>query len=391
MNYRKKVVLMLGVLSYLNLGTFSQAAPLTVDHTSVAGVQQASNDKKTIKISGSVRDAAGESIIGATILEKGTSNGVVSDMDGNFSMTVAANGILHISYIGYVDQDIAVAGKSLFNIQLLEDTEMLDEVVVIGYGTVKKSHLSGAVSSVGTKELNGDVATTAATALQGKIAGVTVMSSSGNPNDGTTINVRGISSLSNNAPLFVVDGAFGDINMVDPNDIQSIEVLKDAAAAAIYGSRAAGGVVLITTKGGRKEMPTKVDVNFFTGVQQNPKKLNVLNGEQYSRFASYYGMAADGYGSETDAIPFIGEGTDWQDVMLNTAMVYKANVSVTGGSKNASFSASGGYLNKDGIMRNSSHESYNIRLKSDFSFLNNRVTLGESLIIRLAEGKGFSV
>ena len=123
MNYRKKVVLMLGVLSYLNLGTFSQAAPLTVDHTSVAGVQQASNDKKTIKISGSVRDAAGESIIGATILEKGTSNGVVSDMDGNFSMTVAANGILHISYIGYVDQDIAVAGKSLFNIQLLEDTE----------------------------------------------------------------------------------------------------------------------------------------------------------------------------------------------------------------------------------------------------------------------------
>ena len=129
MNYRKKVVLMLGVLSYLNLGTFSQAAPLTVDHTSVAGVQQASNDKKTIKISGSVRDAAGESIIGATILEKGTSNGVVSDMDGNFSMTVAANGILHISYIGYVDQDIAVAGKSLFNIQLLEDTEMLDEVV----------------------------------------------------------------------------------------------------------------------------------------------------------------------------------------------------------------------------------------------------------------------
>lgn len=185
------------------------------------------------------------------------------------------------------------------------------------------------------------------------------MSSSGNPNDGTTINVRGVSSLSNNAPLYVVDGAFGDINMVDPNDIQSIEVLKDAAAAAIYGSRAAGGVVLITTKGGRKEMPTKVDVNFFTGVQQNPKKLNVLNGEEYSRFARYYGLAADGYGVETDAVPFIGEGTDWQDVMLNTAMVYKANVAITGGSKNASFSASGGYLNKDGIMRNSSHESYN--------------------------------
>ena len=217
-----------------------------------------------------------------------------------------------------------VISNAPINVEMSEDNVQLDQVIVIGYGTVKKSHLSGAVSSVGTKELNGDVATSSATALQGKIAGVSVMSSSGNPNDGTTINVRGISSLSNNAPLYLVDGAFSDINMVDPNDIQSIEVLKDAAAAAIYGSRAAGGVVLITTKGGRKEMPTKVDVNFFTGVQQNPKKLNVLNGEQYSRFARYYGLAADGYGAETDAVPFIGEGTDWQDIMLRTAMVYKA-------------------------------------------------------------------
>ena len=176
MNYRKKVVLMLGVLSYLNLGTFSQAAPLTVDHTSVAGVQQASNDKKTIKISGSVRDAAGESIIGATILEKGTSNGVVSDMDGNFSMTVAANGILHISYIGYVDQDIAVAGKSLFNIQLLEDTEMLDEVVVIGYGTVKRRDLTGAIASVKGDEVAANPVSNVAQALQGRLPGVNVVS-----------------------------------------------------------------------------------------------------------------------------------------------------------------------------------------------------------------------
>mgnify|MGYP002949043977 CR=1 FL=1 len=162
-------------MSYLNLGTFSQAAPLTVDHTSVAGVQQASNDKKTIKISGSVRDAAGESIIGATILEKGTSNGVVSDMDGNFSMTVAANGILHISYIGYVDQDIAVAGKSLFNIQLLEDTEMLDEVVVIGYGGSKaRKDLTGSVGSISGAKLAAVPVTSAAVALQGKIAGVPV-------------------------------------------------------------------------------------------------------------------------------------------------------------------------------------------------------------------------
>lgn len=218
--------------------------------------------------------------------------------------------------------------------------------------------------------------------------GGSVASSSGDPNDGMTINVRGISSLSNNSPLYVIDGAFGDISMVDPNDISSIEVLKDAAAAAIYGSRAAGGVVLITTKSGRKDMPTKVDVNLFTGIQQNPKTLNVLNGEEYSRFARYYGLAGDGYGAEVGAVPFVGPGTDWQDIMFNTAMVYKANASVSGGSKTSSFSASAGYLNKDGILRNTSHESYNIRLKSDFSFLDNRVTIGESLIVRLAKGKG---
>lgn len=342
-----------------------------------------------IKVTGVVTEASSnEPLPGVTVQVKGTTNGTITNIDGQYTIEAKKNTILVFSTIGMKTIEKQVISNAPINVGMAEDNVQLDQVIVIGYGTVKKSHLSGAVSSVGTKELNGDVATSAATALQGKIAGVSVMSSSGNPNDGTTINVRGISSLSNNAPLYLIDGAFSDISMVDPNDIQSIEVLKDASAAAIYGSRAAGGVVLITTKGGRKEMPTKIDVNFFTGVQQNPKKLNVLNGEQYSRFARYYGLAADGYGAETDGIPFIGEGTDWQDVMLNTAMVYKANVGITGGSKNASFSASGGYLNKDGIMRNSSHESYNIRLKSDFSFLNNRVTIGESLILRLAEGKG---
>lgn len=344
---------------------------------------------QTINLKGKVTEASTkETLPGVSIQVKGTTSGTISDMDGNYTLQVNKGDILVFSTIGMKTIERTVESDAPINVAMEEDNVTLDQVVVIGYGTVKKSHLSGAVGSVGTKELKGDIATNAATALQGKIPGVTVMSSSGNPNEGMTINVRGVSSLSNNAPLYVVDGAFSDINMVDPNDIQSIEVLKDAAAAAIYGSRAAGGVVLITTKGGRKEMPTKVDVNLFTGIQQNPKKLKVLNGEEYSRFARYYGLAGDGYGSESGATPFIGEGTDWQDLMLNTAMVYKANVSVTGGSKNASFSASGGYLNKDGILRNTSHESYNIRLKSEFSFLDNRVTIGESLIVRLAQGIG---
>lgn len=340
-------------------------------------------------IAGTVTEASTrEPMPGVTVQVKGTTSGTISDINGKYTIQVKMGDILIFSTIGMKTIERKVTSNSPVNVTLEEDNVALEQVVVIGYGTVKKSHLSGAVSSVGAKELNGDVATSAATALQGKIAGVSVMSSSGNPNEGMTINVRGVSSLSNNAPLYVVDGAFGDINMIDPNDIQSIEVLKDAAAAAIYGSRAAGGVVLITTKGGRKEMSTKVDVNVFTGVQQNPKKLNVLNGEEYSRFARYYGLAGDGYGAESGAVPFVGEGTDWQDLMLNTAMVYKANASISGGSKNALFSASGAYLNKDGILRNTSHESYNIRLKSEFSFLNDRVTVGESLIIRLTQGKG---
>lgn len=342
-----------------------------------------------LNIAGTVTEASTKDPMpGVTVQVKGTTSGTISDVNGNYTLRAKMGETLVFSTVGMKTIERKITSKSPINVALEEDNVALDQVVVIGYGTVKKSHLSGAVGSVGTKELNGDVATSAATALQGKIAGVSVTSSSGNPNEGMTINIRGVSSLSNNAPLYVVDGSFGDISMVDPNDIQSIEVLKDASAAAIYGSRAAGGVILITTKGGRREMATKVDVNVFTGIQQNPKKLKVLNGEEYSRFARYYGLAGDGYGAESGSVPFVGEGTDWQDIMLNTAMVYKANATVSGGSKNASFSASGSYLNKDGILRNTSHESYNIRLKSEFAFLNNRVTIGESLIIRLAQGEG---
>lgn len=342
-----------------------------------------------IRVSGVVTEAmTKEPLPGVTIQVKGSEKGTITDMDGKFTIAVSKNSVLVFSTIGMKTVEHTVTSNTSIQVALEEDNVALDQVVVIGYGTVKKSHLSGAVGSVGTKELKGDIATSAVSALQGKMPGVTISMTGGGPNDGATINVRGISSLSNNSPLYVIDGAFGDLSMVDPNDIKSIEVLKDAAAAAIYGSRAAGGVVLITTKGGRKESPTTVDVNVFTGIQHNPKKLNVMTGEEYSRFARYYSLAGDGYGSEKDAVPFVGKGTDWQDVVFRTAMLYKANATISGGSKNATFSASTGYLKKDGIMRNTSHESYNIRLKSDFTFLNNRVTVGETLILRLAKGEG---
>lgn len=332
---------------------------------------------------------SGEPIPGAMVVSRG-GQAAITDADGRYTITTARGDVLTFSMLGFRSVERTVDGISPVDVAMDEDVQKLDEVVVIGYGTVRKSHLSGAVGSVGSKELEGDVATSAAAALQGKLPGVSVSANGGGPNDGTTINVRGISSLTNNAPLYVVDGAFGDINMVDPGDIASIEVLKDAAAAAIYGSRAAGGVVLISTKGGRRNTPVKVDLNLFTGVQRMAKKLHVLDGGQYSRFARYYGLAADGFGAEEGAVQFEGRGTDWQDEMFRTASVHKANVSFAGGSRNASFSASGGWLNREGILRNTSHESYNVRVKSDYGIFNNRVSFGETLIVRMSEGVGGS-
>ena len=344
---------------------------------------------QNIEVKGIVTEATtNDPLPGVTVKVKGKDTGTITSIDGKYAVNVNKGDILVFSTVGMKSIERTITSNAPINVSLEEDNVALEQVVVIGYGTVKKSHLSGAVSSVGTKELNGAVATNVGTALQGKIAGVSVASTSGDPNEGMTINVRGISSLSNNDPLYVIDGSFGDLSMVDPSDIASIEVLKDAAAAAIYGSRAAGGVVLVTTKSGRKDMPTKLDINFFTGFSQTPKTLNVFNGEEYSRFARYYNLAADGYGTEVGSVPFVGAGTDWQDIMLRTAMTYKANANISGGSKTASYSASASYLNKEGILRNTSHESYNIRLKSDYSFLDNRLIIGESMIVRLSKGEG---
>ncbi|MDR1883371.1 MAG: TonB-dependent receptor [Prevotella sp.] len=341
-------------------------------------------------VSGTVTNAlTQENLPGVTVRIKGGLSGAISDEDGQYSIKAKRGDILVFSLVGMKPVEKTVGYDSRINVAMENDNTLLNQVVVIGYGAVKKSHLSGAVSSLDSRELNGRVATNAGTALQGKIPGVSVSTSSGNPNSGMNINVRGINSLFNNTPLYVIDGAFGDINMVDPADILSIEVLKDAASAAIYGLRAAGGVVLITTKGGSKDMPAKLDLNFFTGFSWNPKKIKVFTGEEYSRFARYYNLAGDGYGAEAGAIPFVGEGADWQDVMLRTAMTYKVNASLTGGSKTGTHSASIGYLNKDGIIRNTGHESYNIRLKSDYSFLNNRLTVGESMILQMSKGHGW--
>ena len=424
MNYRKKVVLMLGVLSYLNLGTFSQAAPSTVDHTSVAGVQQASNDKKTIKISGSVRDAAGESIIGATILEKGTSNGVVSDMDGNFSMTVAANGILHISYIGYVDQDIAVAGKSLFNIQLLEDTEMLDEVVVIGYGTVKRRDLTGAIASVKGDEVAANPVSNVAQALQGRLPGVNVVSQDGRPGATISVRVRGGGSITqSNDPLYVVDGfPVSNIGDIPASEIESIDVLKDASSTAIYGARGANGVILVTTKSA-KEGQIKVSYDGYVQVKNVSKTLETLSAQEYILHNWSY-AASRGTANQDAVEKYFGLGSkygnhyadyanvkahDYTDDVLRTALSHNHSVNVSGGTDKTKVIFTLGYINDEGIKINSDYNrlnaSFKIRQKLaktldldvDFRYtesnLNGRenVTNGKGSYSEVASGFSFGV
>ncbi|MDR2949869.1 MAG: TonB-dependent receptor [Prevotella sp.] len=330
---------------------------------------------------GVVIDNKGEPIIGASITVKGnTAIGTVTDIDGDFSIDVSPGSTLVISYMGFVSQEILLGDDTTLDITLIEDEMLLDEIVVIGYGTAKKSHLTGAVASISGKDLQANVARSAASALQGRVAGVTVSSTTGQPGQSMSINIRGINSLSSTTPLYVIDGVYGDINMVDPSDIQSIEVLKDASAAAIYGSRAANGVILITTKGGLRESPTRVTVDAYAGVQNVAKRLSLMDGNQFRDFAKQYNIAQDA----SELTGWNGKGTDWQDEVFNQAFISKINLNVLGGSKTATFNVSGSYTKQDGIMKTSGYEGWNLRTKNTFSFFDNHVRLGNTFAIRMS-------
>ena len=330
-----------------------------------------------ITVTGTVKDADDNPLIGAAVVVVGTTDGVITDFDGKYTIKANSGQSLKFTYVGYQEQVVKVDGRSVINVTLSEG-ELLDEVVVIGYGTVKKSHLTGAVSSVSGKDLQANVARNASSALQGRVAGVTVSSQSGQPGDGLNINIRGISSLSSTTPLYIIDGVYGDINMVDPSDIQSIEILKDASSAAIYGSRAANGVVLITTKGGRLETPTRVTVDAYTGVQSVAKYIDVMDGNQLRDFANMTGLT-----SAPELLNWNGgAGTDWQKELYRTAQVSKVALNVSGGNKTSTYNLSGSYLKQDGIVKTTGYEAWNVRAKNTFSLFNNHVRLGSTLMMK---------
>lgn len=298
---------------------------------------------QNITVKGTVKDAFGP-VIGASVVQKGTTNGVVTDIDGNFTLSLPSNGIIVISFIGYKTQEIPVSGKKQVEIILKEDTEMLDEVVVVGYGQMKRSDLTGSVVSVNDQAIKKSVPTSIDQVLQGRAAGVQIQANSGTPGASTSIQIRGINSLNaTNQPIFVIDGVVVDsatddensnpLSSINPSDIVSMDVLKDASATAIYGSRASNGVIMITTKRGQAGEAT-ITYDGYAGWQEMPKQLDMLNLQEYAQH--HNARAALGLVDQSSSFirpDMLGQGTNWQDELFQKAFMNSHNLSVSGGNE----------------------------------------------------------
>lgn len=315
--------------------------------------------QNTVTVSGQITDSeTGGGLPGVTVVEKGTTNGTITDLDGNYTLSVAENAVLQISYVGYVTEEVDVAGQTSISISLVPDIISLDDVVVIGYGTVKKSDLNGAVASVSAEELSQSAVSGVDQALQGRTAGVSVTANSGTPGASPSVRIRGMGTMTNADPLFVVDGmpvtaeAVGALN---PGDIESTEILKDASAAAIYGSRAGNGVVLITTKKG-KEGTSSVNFDAYMGTQTVAKTYDLLDAQEWVTLRN----AAGNTWEDSSLV----QNTDWQDEIFRNAKISNYQLSFLGGSEKMRYSLIGSYFNQEGIVKGSDYERYTIRVNS---------------------------
>ena len=320
---------------------------------------------------GIIVDSSGEPVIGATIVQKGTSNTVASDFDGSFSITCPAGAELEISFVGYGKQ-IVKAGNDM-RITLLEDSELLNELVVIGYGVQKKSVVTASIAKVSSEDLAGKSRLRAEDALKGMAAGVNVISSSGQPGSQSMIRIRGIGTINNSNPLYIIDGMPTDqygMESVNPNDIESIEVLKDVSATAIYGSRGANGVILITTKKGKVgEKKAHISYGYSLGLSSVSKHLDLLNASEWAQFQKTYFSNKGGYTDEQ--IKALGEGTDWQDAVLRTAVQQAHELSVNGSTDKSRYAFSANYTDQDGIVLNTGFQRYNFHTNVEWELQKN--------------------
>lgn len=373
-------------LAGLVLVAFFASAGYAVGHPGV-GSDPMSILSDAITVSGRVVDDTGSPMPGVNVVVKGTTVGTTTDIDGRYSISVEdGNAVLVFSFIGYETQEVTVGSQSVINITLVTDIKTLSEVVVVGYGTQKRTSVTGAIASVNSKELSALPTVSVDQALQGRAPGVTVVNN-GAPGSSPSVRIRGVSTINNANPLYVVDGVpVGNDANVDPKDIQSMEVLKDAYAAAIYGSRAANGVIMITTKSGTQEK-VNVNIDSYVGVQSPWKKLDLLNRDQYIQYAGMLGglpprvqngMNEPIYPGATQT--FAQTETDWQDEMFRNATIQQHRFEVSKGGEVSKVYFSGGYFDQGGIMLGTYFKRGNIRLNSEHK-VGKRLTIGQTAYV----------
>lgn len=354
-------------------------------------------------VKGQVTDESNEPVPGTTVIVKGTTSGTITDLDGNYSISVSNNAVLVFSFIGFISKEIIVGNNSIINVTLNTDLSDLEEVIVVGYGTQKKSQLTGAISSVGAKEIQELPISNARQALQGRAAGVDVTIAGSKPGSGPQVRIRGRRSFSaGNDPLYVVDGIpiAGNIDDINPQDITSMEILKDASSTAIYGSRGANGVVLITTNRG-KTGKTIVSFDMFTGINESLGRIEVFDGPQFAEYKRESRRATGNYPagigtSAADAALFepveleglaLGRSTDYVRALLRTGVIQNYQVGVQGGSDKTTFFISGNYFNETGVVKNQDFSRYTFRVNLDHK-INDRITIGTSTLLVNSQRNG---
>ena len=366
---RLKALLVLLVGLFLSIGAFAQQ----------------------IAVKGHVKDTTGEPVIGANVLVKGTTNGTITDFDGNFMLNVPKDAILSVSFVGYKSAEVKAASTVMVTLE--DDSQVLDAVVVIGYGSVKKNDMTGSVTAIKPDKLNKGLITNAQDMMTGKIAGVSVISKGGAPGEGATIRIRGGSSLTaENDPLIVIDGLAMDnkgvkglanpLSMVNPNDIESFTVLKDASATAIYGSRASNGVIIITTKKGQAGARPTISYDGNVSVSTVKSTVDVMDGDQFRSFIK------DIWGEDSEAYSKLGNAnTDWQKEIFRPAVSTDHNLTISGGLKNMPYRVSFGYTNQNGIVKTSKFERYTASVSLAPSFFEDHLKINANLKGMIAKNR----
>lgn len=397
--------------------------PIHASNANVSISQQAK------KVTGTVTDAKGEPLLGVNVVVKGTTNGTITDLDGKYSLEVEPNSILVVSYIGYVSQQIPASGE-VVNVTLKEDTQNLDEVVVVGYGTQQKKDITGSVAVVDTKDLLASSGSSATQQLQGKAAGVYI-GQTGSPGSPSMVRIRGINTVNDNGPLYVIDGVSTrnqDLSTLNPNDIESMQVLKDASSAAIYGAQAANGVILITTKKGTKSGQPRLTYDGYIGVQKTGKKYDVLNSmdrlnldweAQKNNIAmrdigGYPSNPQFGTGDRPSIPNYLTQSgaqgsttidpsdydyptttyapfsdTDWWDELDRAAMIQNHQIGLSGGTEKGQYNLSANYFKQDGTVIDSYYQRYQVRANTSFN-VRDWLRVGENLTYAFTKDNGLS-